>query len=97
MGQAKSSGVSWREGVKGKIAVSDAVPMEAVIIACVGSLAGLIIGFGCGLVAEEEFQIPVEYSVWVLMPAPGVAAGIGVASCLYPALKACRMLPVEAL
>jgi len=71
--------------------------LEAILIACMGSFVGLLVGFGGGLAAEAWLEISVEYSPWSVALALGVAAGIGVASGIYPAYKAARLQPIEAL
>jgi putative ABC transport system permease protein len=70
---------------------------EATLIACMGSLVGLIVGFGGGLIVEAWLGISVEYGLWSIVLALGVAASIGVASGIYPAYKAARLQPIEAL
>ena len=71
--------------------------MEAILIAGVGSAIGLAAGLGLGFAAEEWMSVPVEYSLWSVVMALGVAVGVGLASGLYPAFKAARMNPIEAL
>jgi len=71
--------------------------MEAIIIAGAGSLLGLLTGVGFGMGAEYWLSIRVEFSMWSVLLALGVAIGVGLASGLYPAFKAARMQPIEAL
>jgi putative ABC transport system permease protein len=71
--------------------------LEAIMISTVGSVIGLTIGLGGGLAAEYWFGIPVAFSVWTVCMSLVMAGGIGVASGLYPARKAARMQPIEAL
>ena len=71
--------------------------LEAVVIACVGSLVGLALGLGGGLVFGQWQAIPVEFEPSITFLALGVSALVGVASGLYPAYKAARMQPIEAL
>jgi putative ABC transport system permease protein len=71
--------------------------LEAVMISIVGSLIGLVIGVGGGLAAQRWFGVRVEYSIWSVLLALGVAFGIGVASGLYPAYKGAKLQPIEAL
>lgn len=67
------------------------------MISTVGSVIGLLIGLGGGLAAEYWFSIPVAFSAWTVCMSLVMAGGIGVASGLYPARKAARMQPIEAL
>jgi putative ABC transport system permease protein len=71
--------------------------LEAVMISTVGSVIGLAIGMGGGLAAEYWFGLPVAFSATTVVMSLVMAGGIGVASGLYPARKAARMQPIEAL
>lgn len=71
--------------------------MEAVIISGVGSFIGFCIGVGIGLAAQHWGGVPVEFSLWSVLLALGVAVGVGIFSGLYPAFKAARLQPIEAL
>lgn len=70
---------------------------EAMLIAASGSLLGLALGFGGGIAVSKLLAIATEFNLWSVILALVVAAGIGVASGFYPALKAARMQPIEAL
>jgi len=71
--------------------------LEAVMIAGIGSIVGLVLGLGGGWSAQYWFNIPIAFSMWSVMMALVMAGGIGIASGLYPAYKAARMEPIEAL
>jgi putative ABC transport system permease protein len=71
--------------------------MEAVIISGVGSALGLVIGYAIGGAAQKWMATPVEYSLWSVILALGVAVGVGILSGLYPAYKAAKLQPIEAL
>jgi putative ABC transport system permease protein len=71
--------------------------LEAVIISGVGSVLGLALGIGGGLAAQQWVDAPIEYSLWSVVAAIGVAVVVGIASGLYPAYKAARLQPTEAL
>ena len=70
---------------------------EAILIAATGSLAGLIIGYGGGMAAEKWMGMQVAFSLWSVVLALAVAVGVGLLSGIYPALKAARLQPIEAL
>jgi putative ABC transport system permease protein len=71
--------------------------LEAIIICGIGSFSGLVIGGLCGIAAERWFFLAVQYSIWSVVLSLGVAVGIGVISGIYPAYKAARLHPIEAL
>lgn len=71
--------------------------MEALMIAIVGSILGLGAGFGLGFAAEKWLGVATYYSVWSVVISLVVACGVGVASGLYPAYKAAKLQPIEAL
>jgi putative ABC transport system permease protein len=70
---------------------------EAMLIALSGCIIGLIIGFGGGIAAHHYMNIPIEYSIWSIVLALIVAAIVGLASGIYPAYKAAKLQPIEAL
>lgn len=71
---------------------------EAVFLAGLGGLAGLVIGVGIGkLIVLFAPAFPVEVSWFYIFLAEGVAVLIGLLAGIYPAQKASRMNPIEAL
>ena len=70
---------------------------EAVLIAACGAVVGLALGFAAGWLIEAVFAFPVAFRGWVAAMATASSAGIGIGFGLYPAWKAARMDPVEAL
>ena len=71
--------------------------LEALMISGVGSFTGLAMGFGLGSVAERFFGVPTYYSLWSVVISLAVACGVGIGSGLYPAYKAAKLQPIEAL
>ena len=71
--------------------------LEAMMLSCLGSSIGLALGFGAGMAASHFAKLPVEFSVLSVVLSLAMAAGIGIASGLYPAWKAAKMQPIEAL
>jgi len=71
--------------------------LESIFIAFVGSLIGLLLGFGLGVMAERYLSVPVYFSMWSVFTSLAVASGVGIASGLYPAYKAAKLQPIEAL
>ncbi|MFW0777246.1 MAG: ABC transporter permease [Rickettsiales bacterium] len=71
--------------------------LESIIISGVGSLIGFLTGVGLGYAAENYMGITVVFTLWSVLTALAVAIGVGLFSGLYPAFKAARMQPIEAL
>jgi putative ABC transport system permease protein len=71
--------------------------LEAIIISGVGSILGLLIGYISGFVVEQWFSVSIEFSIYSVLLALFMSIGIGLPSGLYPAYKASKMQPIEAL
>ncbi|MEB3223155.1 MAG: ABC transporter permease [Candidatus Sericytochromatia bacterium] len=71
--------------------------IEAVVLSAIGGFAGLGVGFGIGEALGAKFGWPVTFSPGVAALAIAFAAAVGVAFGLYPALKASRLKPIDAL
>jgi putative ABC transport system permease protein len=71
--------------------------MESVLICVMGGLLGLCLGVGSAYVLERFFAINTALSTNTMIVAVGFAAFVGVAFGLYPAYRASRLDPIEAL
>ncbi len=71
--------------------------LEALLIASAGGIAGLILGLLGGLLIQALFAFTVAFNGWIMLIATVTAMGVGIGFGLYPAWKAARMDPVEAL
>jgi putative ABC transport system permease protein len=70
---------------------------EAVILSCIGGLLGIALGVGAGKVVEKTMRWPIDIQPhWILL-AFGVAATVGILFGFWPARKASRLDPIEAL
>ena len=71
---------------------------EAIVLAAVGGLAGLVLGVGIAQLLHFVLpELPVHISVLYIILAELVAVIIGMAAGVFPARRAARMDPVEAL
>ena len=70
---------------------------EAVVLSLVGALLGVMIGMGAAATIAVSQGLPVLVRPGSLLIAAGFSVAIGVLFGLYPALKAGRLPPAEAL
>jgi putative ABC transport system permease protein len=71
--------------------------IESVSLSLVGGLLGTALGYGVTLLAGQAFEDGLTVSPLGLLLAAGFAAVIGLSAGVFPALRASRMAPVEAL
>ena len=71
--------------------------LEAIVISIVGCLIGLLIGIGGAILANKLTDAAVVISGQSVVLAFSVAASVGIFFGFYPAKKAARMNPIEAL
>lgn len=73
--------------------------VEALIISVLGGGFGLLLGMMFADLLDKVFQgiITTQINVWIVVVALGVTTIVGIISGLYPAFKASRLDPVEAL
>ncbi len=71
---------------------------EAMVMAATGGLGGVVIGFLIsGAVHAAVESLPTYVPLWAVVMGVGVAASVGLFFGIYPAVKASRLDPVEAL
>jgi putative ABC transport system permease protein len=71
--------------------------LEALALALVGGVLGITLGVLTAVGLAYVIGWPLVVSPWVVLLAFGVTAVVGVFFGLYPALKASRLDPIEAL
>lgn len=78
--------------------------VEAVLLCLVGGAMGILVGFGLGTGLAKiisavigEFEWPATVSTRSIIMAVGAASAIGMIFGMYPARKAAKLQPVEAL
>jgi ABC-type antimicrobial peptide transport system permease subunit len=71
--------------------------VEAVALSCCGGLAGIVFGFAAAVVVTRVLEWPATVSPSAVALAFGIAAAIGVFFGFYPARRASRLDPIDAL
>jgi putative ABC transport system permease protein len=70
---------------------------EAVTLTGVGGLLGIAFGLGIALLARVAFDFEAAAPLWSVLLGFGVSTAVGLAAGLWPAIKAARQDPIEAL
>jgi len=70
---------------------------EAVTLAAVGGLIGIALGGGAAKVLEATTPLPAAIEWWSVVAGIAVSSSVGLISGVWPAMKAARLDPIEAL
>ena len=71
--------------------------VEAVVLCLIGGFIGIVFGRGAAIIMHYLIHWPTEISVAAIVAAITVSAGVGIIFGYYPAWKASRLDPIEAL
>jgi putative ABC transport system permease protein len=71
--------------------------IEAVVMSLIGGMAGILFGIGVSFVISLTAEWPILISKGAIALATGVSMAIGIFFGFYPARKAARLDPIEAL
>jgi putative ABC transport system permease protein len=71
--------------------------LEAIMITFVGGVVGMILGSGVSFLIAQSVDLPPALSISSVLLAFGVSAGIGIIFGWYPARKAAKLAPIDAL
>jgi ABC-type antimicrobial peptide transport system permease subunit len=70
---------------------------EAVVVCLLGGVAGILLGRGVSVAVSALMNFPTIPSLSAVLVAVAVSAGVGIVFGYYPAWKASRLDPIEAL
>ncbi len=70
---------------------------EAMTLSGTGGIIGVLFGVGLGLLVNSLLNFPLSVSVFWIVLGFVVAVSVGLVSGMYPAIKAARLDPIEAL
>jgi len=71
--------------------------VEAAFLTSAGGLIGIVLGSSIGLIVHWATKFPVSLPWWSFAIGIGFSASVGIFFGLYPAFKASRLDPIEAL
>ena len=70
---------------------------ESVTLSMFGGAVGTTLGFGLALLIAALSPVPASVQFWSVMMGLGITAAVGLFFGLYPAMRAARLDPIEAL
>jgi putative ABC transport system permease protein len=71
--------------------------LEAVFLTALGGMLGIALGSAIGLIVHWTTSFPVSLPWWSFAIGLGFSATVGIFFGMYPAFKAARLDPIEAL
>jgi putative ABC transport system permease protein len=71
--------------------------VEAVVLATLGGIIGILLGLGVGAIATTAFKLPFVINVGIIVLAFGFSAAVGIVFGYFPAKRAAQLDPIEAL
>jgi putative ABC transport system permease protein len=71
--------------------------IEAIVLTAIGGLAGLAVGEIASLIMNKYSPLPAYVPLWAIAVGVGISATVGIVFGLWPAWKAARLNPIDAL
>jgi ABC-type antimicrobial peptide transport system permease subunit len=94
--RTREIGLRMAVGAKGRDILRQFL-IEAVVLCLIGGLAGVAIGRMCSEAVTTFMHWPIQPSAGAALAALGVSGAVGIIFGFYPAWKASRLDPIEAL
>jgi len=70
---------------------------EAIVMSLLGGFLGMVFGFGLAKAGEKALSIPAAIPLWGVLVGVSFSIAVGLVFGIYPAVKASRLDPIEAL
>ncbi len=77
--------------------IRDQFLLEAVIVCCIGGSIGVVLGYVVSFVVGVAFHLPIAFAWTAMILSFSLSLAVGLVSGLWPAMRAARVNPVEAL
>jgi putative ABC transport system permease protein len=71
--------------------------IEAVVLTAIGGFAGLVVGEIASLLMNKYSPLPAYVPLWAIGVGVGISGAVGIVFGLWPAWKAARLNPIDAL
>ncbi|HEX5634705.1 MAG TPA: FtsX-like permease family protein, partial [Gemmatimonadales bacterium] len=71
--------------------------VESIALSAAGGVAGVALGGALAIGAREVFQVPASIPAWAVILSLAAACGAGLLFGIYPAARASKLDPVEAM
>jgi putative ABC transport system permease protein len=94
--RTREIGIKKAIGAKNRIILVEFL-LEAFIISAIGGLVGIIFGSGISMIASIILNISLTLNIHSIIVCTCFVAAIGIIFGVYPAIKASKMKPVDAL
>lgn len=73
------------------------IMIESIVMSTMGGVTGLLIAWGIALAIGAFTPVPMSVPIYAVMIAIGISSAVGMFFGIYPARKAARLDPIEAL
>jgi putative ABC transport system permease protein len=94
--RTREIGVRMALGARRRRILSQFV-VESTVLAALGGVMGVLLGAGLAVGAREIYGLPASVPAWAVVLSLASASGCGLVFGIYPAARASRLDPVEAM